>query len=75
MPAEKLKPCPFCGGVGSLIPHADDGDYVGVFCQNEDCGGHAGKDWFMKRDEAIAAWNRRADTKECARQQPTTVKG
>ena len=64
MSAEEIKPCPFCGGCAALVPHQDDGTYVGVFCQTEGCGAHAGKDWFMPKSEAINAWNRRSDIKE-----------
>lgn len=57
--AEKLLPCPFCGGsdietsVGLSEMH--DGE---INCN--DCGGNVGN--HPSLSEAIAAWNRRADT-------------
>ena len=55
---EELRPCPFCGG-----------EHVEVVCQGsrtndphvvqcDDCDASASG---MSRDEAIAAWNRRAE--------------
>jgi Lar family restriction alleviation protein len=55
--SEELKPCPFCGGTGELEV-GSIGRIRLVVCNNNDCLvegpiGHS-------RDEAIAAWNRRA---------------
>lgn len=62
---DKLKPCPFCGGEAQLIKneYGDNTGYAFVICQ--DCGNRAKK--FSKSldfcavEEAIEAWNRRAD--------------
>lgn len=54
---DELKPCPFCGSPAELTGECD---MVWVRCSNEDC-------WcqmvtrFDEPDEAIEAWNRRAD--------------
>lgn len=52
-PDAALLPCPFCGGVAK---HA--ALYGAKAIQCADCAGHVG--YFEKRDDAIAAWNRRA---------------
>jgi len=67
---EKLKPCPFCGNVASLC----EDNYKKIMCICDSCGALLGvnledgirlKDgWiaaFNSRDEAIEAWNKRAD--------------
>lgn len=57
---ERLLPCPFCGGaaaVGEVIP-----GWYKVCCKNDNCVGcNTGKNYQLK-EEAIEAWNRRADT-------------
>ena len=52
MTASELKPCPFCGE--DMPPH-DDTSWVRCF----GCGVETG--WQPTPEEAIAAWNRRAD--------------
>lgn len=56
MNKEGLKPCPFCGGDEILMLESDRSDYV-PFCSH--CGAEI--DGCKYGDEAIAAWNRRAD--------------
>ena len=58
----KLKPCPFCGGKAWTLCHADYWEknagvvsYVGC----TEC--KARSDLFANMDDAIAAWNRRAN--------------
>lgn len=54
---ESLKPCPFCQG------EAETGSIYGVywtFCKVCGCGTSG----FHTSDDAIAAWNRRAPSKE-----------
>ncbi len=52
----ELKPCPFCGGKNvCLTEHAA----VIVFVQCDDCC--ATFPHFDSKEEAIEAWNRRAD--------------
>ena len=58
----KLKPCPFCGGEARFIVSKDG---LEIFCKECKCGtnryfsGHY--DFSNPVDEAIEAWNRRAD--------------
>lgn len=84
MPVDKTKllPCPFCGRKAAYI--FDDGAhwYKGVECK---CGiniyffyhgvnvASVGREGNVQEKIAIAKrWNRRANTKECARQRRTT---
>ena len=58
----ELLPCPFCGGEDVEIDHASTydvhhPDVYEVHCP--DCGGRSGEGW--TEDEAIAAWNTRAE--------------
>jgi len=56
----ELKPCPFCGDKDPLVEadEVDDGMSV-VRCIGVRCGIRVG--FFMSEDEAITAWNTRAD--------------
>lgn len=58
---QALKKCPFCGSTASVRMH-DRGDYPGddysVCCNNSECEIETGL--YETREEAIAAWNRRA---------------
>lgn len=53
----KLKPCPFCGGNGELQERN-----IGftVLCVDGSCG-NAFTWWSSSKDEAVNAWNTRAD--------------
>lgn len=58
----ELKPCPFCGGEGHIIK-TDFGNgyqkyYHGVCL---DCGMETKNYVHITKEEAIEAWNRRAD--------------
>jgi Lar family restriction alleviation protein len=53
-----LKPCPFCGGEAVLI---DNGYFTDVSCKNFHCRGWADDLMFKTKEEAIEAWNRRAN--------------
>jgi hypothetical protein len=68
MPAEeKLFPCPFCGGKAiMMIAVPFNGHRI-------ECEHHCCLQTFSSRDMAVYRWNRRANIKECARQQPTTA--
>ena len=58
MSEPKLKPCPFCGGEAKLINILNYyGDIYWVKC--EECNAETPSDF--EKDEAIAAWNRRAN--------------
>jgi Lar family restriction alleviation protein len=58
----KLKPCPFCGGEGTVIIRKGKNgwrDRYAVLCDYEHggCGSESG--WYHYESEAIEAWNRR----------------
>ena len=61
----ELKPCPFCGG----RPHFTDWGRIGRWCVKHTCKGGSGNErrisiyagGFEKEEEAIEAWNRRAE--------------
>lgn len=54
----ELKPCPFCGGEAVLI---NNGCFVDVSCKNFHCRGWADSLMWKTKQEAIEAWNRRAE--------------
>ena len=65
----KLLPCPFCGGEVQLFK--DEWNKFGAYC--EECEATVGvrldKGWraiLANREEAIAAWNSRADARQHA---------
>ena len=65
MSEEKLLPCPFCGGEVQLFK--DDWNKYGAYCVECEAtvGVHLDKGWraiLANKEEAIAAWNRRAET-------------
>lgn len=53
----ELKPCPFCGGKADIYEPDVDIETHLVYCTK--C--QAETQLFAKREEAIEAWNRRAD--------------
>lgn len=57
----KLKPCPFCGGEAKAAYGRCDYNVWQVCCLNNACQAMAG--WCDTKDDAIAAWNRRAGDK------------
>ena len=65
--SEELKPCPFCGGEATLfqikcITHSNGG--AGMFqvkCVNLQCNVSPKTMYESSKDEAIVAWNRRAN--------------
>lgn len=55
----KMLPCPFCGSRAEL------GGYQSswyIACTDEDCWARVHGSLWVEREEAIAAWNRRAPT-------------
>ena len=66
---EELKPCPFCGGKGKLHKYRTfNQEEYGIrdkfYVECEECEEGKNKDLKMSRwgkEEAIEAWNRRAD--------------
>ena len=67
---EKIKPCPFCGESPTLkhdwrYPRGiDDSIYASeVICENWECPiYHADNTYYQTDEEAIEAWNRRAES-------------
>ena len=61
----ELKPCPFCGNDSPTLiqRHGKDGwrDWFYVLCDYVDCGCGATGQWNHDKDEAVEAWNRRAN--------------
>lgn len=56
----ELKPCPFCGGkpfISARLPYFGETLTVAVVCEN--C--NAASKHKIKEEEAIEAWNRRAE--------------
>ena len=64
----KLKPCPFCGSKARLVRRKSNGAFD-IGCENLDCYGWncteedcvLCKDGYVKKEEAIKAWNRRIE--------------
>jgi hypothetical protein len=64
---EALKPCPFCGGEGSLVKHDDIGILVyWVSCYESTCKENPQTSAYSTPEEAIAEWNNQADNKRTA---------
>ncbi|WP_072265284.1 MULTISPECIES: Lar family restriction alleviation protein [Serratia] len=59
MPANELKPCPFCGGNARVVDSSYSGSAIHVSCR---CGAQmfGGRQHFGSESEATDAWNRRA---------------
>ena len=76
MPAKKLRSCPFCNGKSAQHPNPEWREQYQVVYHEPWC-------WLCEDEPpynfnliptcAVASWNRRANIKECARQQPTTA--
>ena len=65
--SEKLKPCPFCGGVGEINGKILNWDAYSIeaafFVQCTKCHNHS--DWFDTKADAIKDWqNRKENTNE-----------
>lgn len=61
--SQKLRNCPFCGSEGKLRVAdgiLDDFTMFYCYCPNGKCIA-GGTDWFRSREEAIEAWNTRAE--------------
>ena len=67
MTAPELKPCPFCGGAADIW-RAHEGRTAWIACMGK-CVVLVSKE-YLSDDEAIAAWNRRADLAQPAQVQP-----
>lgn len=68
MMGEQLKPCPFCGGDAELQkslggPFTEDATRVSfrVACKDLECQGGYSNFWHTTPEDAMAAWNRRAE--------------
>lgn len=61
--ADKLLPCPLCGGEATLVEDIyNDQLYYYVICSNDDCNANTGR--CNTEDEAITKWNRRVSEAE-----------
>ena len=63
--SDELKPCPFCGSMATIhcdIPRFHAYGY-GVGCSNPNCAAYSGYGMMTceTKEEAIDAWNRRAE--------------
>lgn len=57
----ELEPCPFCGGEATFVDAGSGLNYY-VGCADDSCCGFAEVGWaFKTREEAVAAWNTRAE--------------
>ena len=56
---DELKPCPFCGGDAEIYDFKDGRYFVG--CSNTNCDVYPYTSIHYDKEDAIAAWNRRAD--------------
>lgn len=66
----ELKPCPFCGGEAKLAIKSMGHGAAGAYAYCTDCSSTSyafcvRADW-CANDEAIKAWNRRAESEELA---------
>lgn len=68
MMGEQLKPCPFCGGDAELQkslggPFTEDAVRASfrVVCSDHGCQGGFSNFWHTTPEEAVGAWNRRAE--------------
>jgi len=60
MPSPELKPCPWCKG--RAVVQTVLGTDSRVLCHpSNQCDIHPVSPWFRSREEAVAAWNRRAE--------------
>ena len=56
----ELKPCPFCGGAAEVYCDREmGGSQYRIKCTN--CPADVGRHWYWKKNDAIAAWNRRVN--------------
>ena len=66
----KLKPCPFCGSEVFLLDVATRSDANAkwdVYCRTHECFLNSGtNNMFSNREDAMIAWNTRAESRELA---------
>lgn len=53
---EEIKNCPFCGAEPKSV---EDNRNYRVRCKNIACAIRPKTDWYMRKEDAIVAWNRR----------------
>jgi Lar family restriction alleviation protein len=58
---EKLRTCPFCGGIKSVHEVRESTDNYEIVCDVHLGGCGAASGWRKTVDEAIDAWNRRTE--------------
>ena len=57
---ENLKPCPFCGEIPTVTHDAQNCETYVIQCANGECACMPVTWWYLTKEEAIEAWNRRA---------------
>ena len=59
--SKELKPCPFCGGEAEIIdyPLKSDDELFAVICTNNNCLVHPETPYYLGKERACRAWNRR----------------
>ncbi len=58
--SEELKSCPFCGGEAKMHTRLNSPYYAAV-CKDTRCPGHNLYILYWTKEDAIKAWNRRAE--------------
>jgi Lar family restriction alleviation protein len=59
----ELKPCPFCGEIPKIEIFTDmfERKKYGIECHGSDCEINPMTAWYADENDAIEAWNRRAE--------------
>jgi Lar family restriction alleviation protein len=61
----ELKPCPFCGGEAKIVDNGEASTnkyyFVDVLCKDMSCRGYSSCLEYKTKQQAIEAWNRRAE--------------
>ncbi len=66
--------CPFCGGEATLYTdNSEDEESWDVMCGTRKCFMEFGADWFLRKEQAIKAWNTRVEQKVYLPYQTMTI--
>lgn len=61
---KKLKPCPFCGEIPTVVHDTQGYESYDIQCVNGECSCMPVTWCYPTQEEAIEAWNRRAGEQE-----------